>query len=70
VLIKDVVLRAENDDVSAEALRLTFLQLDLARVNRGLRRAEQDQDFETQRTLARDRQRLRDQIDELMGLTL
>jgi DNA primase len=70
VLIKDVVLRAENDDVSAEALRLTFLQLDLARVNRGLRRAEQDQDFESQRTLARDRQRLRDQIDELMGLTL
>src|SRR4051794_16287652 len=70
VLIKDVVLRAENDDVSADVLRLTYLQLDLARVNRGLRRAEQDQDFDLQRTLARDRQRLRDQIDELMGLTL
>jgi DNA primase len=70
VLIKDVVLRAENDDVSADVLRLTFLQLDLARVNRGLRTAEQAQDFEVQRTLARDRQRLRDQIDELMGLTL
>src|SRR4051812_3506948 len=70
VLIKDVVLRAENDDVSADVLRLTFLQLDLARVNRGLRTAEQAQDFEVQRTLAKDRQRLRDQIDELMGLTL
>jgi hypothetical protein len=70
VLIKDVVLRAENDDVSADVLRLTFLQLDLARVNRGLRAAEQAQDFEVQRTLAKDRQRLRDQIDELMGLTL
>jgi DNA primase len=70
VLIKDVVLRAENDDVSADVLRLTFLQLDLARVNRGLRTAEQAQDFDSQRTLAKDRQRLRDQIDELMGLTL
>jgi hypothetical protein len=39
-------------------------------VNRGLRRAEQAEDFDSQRTLARDRQRLRDQIDELMGLTL
>src|SRR4051794_2987396 len=70
VLIKDVVLRAENDDVSADVLRLTFLQLDLARVNRGLRMAEQSQDFDSQRMLAKDRQRLRDQIDELMGLTL
>jgi hypothetical protein len=68
--IKDVVMRAENDDVSADVLRLTFLQLDLARVNRGLRRAEQAEDFDTQRTLARDRHRLLDQIDELMGLTL
>ena len=41
-----------------------------ARVNRGLRTAEQAQDFDSQRTLAKDRQRLRDQIDELMGLTL
>jgi DNA primase len=70
VLIKDVVLRAENADVSADVLRLTFLQLDLARVNRGLRSAEQAQDFDVQRTLAKDRQRLLDQIDELMGLTL
>jgi hypothetical protein len=70
VLIKDVVLRAENDVVSADVLRLTFLQLDLARVNRGLRSAEQTQDFEVQRALAKDRQRLRDQIDELMRVTL
>jgi hypothetical protein len=70
VLIKDVVLRAENDDVSADVLRLTYLQLDLARVNRGLRTAEQAQDFEVQRSLAKDRQRLRDQMNELMGLTL
>jgi DNA primase len=70
LLIKDAVLRADNDDVSAEVLRLTFLQMDLARVNRGLRRAEHSQDFDAQRALARERQGLRDQIDELMGLTL
>jgi DNA primase len=70
VLIKEVALRADNDDVSAEVLRLTFLQLELRRVERGLRQAEQDRDFDAQRALASDRQGLRDQIDELMGLTL
>jgi hypothetical protein len=70
VLIKEVVLRADNEDVSADVLRLTFLQLELRRVERGLRRAEQDRDFDSQRELASNRQGLRDQIDELMGLTL
>jgi DNA primase len=70
VLIKDVVLRADNDDVAGEQLRRGFLQLDLARVNRELRRAEQDEDFDAQRALATERQGLRDQIGELMGLTL
>ena len=70
VLIKDVALRADNDDVSADVLRLTYLQLELRRVERGLRHAEQDRDFDAQRALAQDRQGLRDQIDELMGLTL
>ena len=69
-LIKDVVLRADNDDVSADVLRLTFLQLELRRVERGLRHAERGADFDAQRTLAVERQGLRDQIDELMGLTL
>jgi hypothetical protein len=70
VLIKDVVLRADNDDVSADVLRLTFLQLELRRVERGLRHAEQDGDFDAQRAMASERQGLLDQIDELMGLTL
>jgi hypothetical protein len=70
VLIKDVVLRADNDVVPPEVLRLTFLQMEFARVNRELRRAEQAQDFDAQRALATERQGLRDQIDELMGLTL
>jgi hypothetical protein len=69
-LIKDVVMRADEEDVSAEVLRLTFLQLELRRVDRGLRHAEQDQDFNAQRALAAQRQGLLDQIDELMGLTL
>jgi hypothetical protein len=70
VLIKDVVLRADNEEVPSEVLRLTFLQIDMARVNRELRRAEHDQAFDAQRALAAERQGLRDQIDELMGLTL
>jgi DNA primase len=69
-LIKDVVLRADDEDVSADVLRLTFLQLEFRRVERGLRHAEQDRDFDAQRALATERQGLRDQIDELMGLTL
>jgi hypothetical protein len=70
VLIKDVVLRADNEQVAGEQLRRGFLQLDLARVDRELRRAEGSEDFEAQRTLARERQALLDQIGELMGLTL
>ncbi|MEA2449386.1 MAG: primase [Thermoleophilaceae bacterium] len=69
-LIKDVVMRADDEDVSADVLRLTFLQLEFRRVERGLRHAEQDSDFDAQRALATERQGLRDQIDELMGLTL
>jgi DNA primase len=69
-LIKDVVMRADEEEVSAEVLRLTFLQLELRRVERGLRHAEQDRDFDSQRALAAERQGLRDKMDELMGLTL
>jgi DNA primase len=69
-LIKDVVMRADEEDVSAEVLRLTFLQLEMRRADRGLRHAEQDQDFNAMRALAVERQGLRNQIDELMGLTL
>ena len=68
-LIKDVVMRADDDDVSAEVLRLSFLQLELRRVDRALRRAERAADFEEQRTLAPARQGVLEQIDELMGQT-
>jgi DNA primase len=68
-LIKDVVMRADETHVSEDVLRLDFLQLELRRVERRLRHAEQEGDFETQRTLAPERQTLKAQIDELMGAT-
>jgi DNA primase len=68
-LIKDVVMRADENHVSEDVLRLDFLQLELRRVDRRLRHAEQDGDFEAQRALARERQGLKAQIDELMGAT-
>jgi DNA primase len=68
-LIKDVVMRADETHVSEDVLRLDFLQLELRRVERRLRHAEQDGDLETQRTLAPERQGLKQQIDELMGAT-
>jgi hypothetical protein len=68
-LIKDVVMRADETHVSEDVLRLDFLQLELRRVDRRLRHAEQDGDFEAQRALAPERQGLKAQIDELMGAT-
>jgi DNA primase len=67
--IKDVVMRADDTHVSEDVLRLDFLQLELRRVDRRLRHAEQDQDLEAQRTLAPERQGLKQQIDDLMGAT-
>jgi hypothetical protein len=55
--------------VSEDVLRLDFLQLELRRVERRLRHAEQDRDLEAQRSLAPERQGLKEQIDELMGAT-
>jgi DNA primase len=68
-LIKDVVMRADERQVSEDVLRLDFLQLELRRIDRRLRHAEQDGDLESQRTLAPERQGLKQQIDELMGAT-
>jgi DNA primase len=68
-LIKDVVMRADETHVSDDVLRLDFLQLELRRVERRLRHAEQAGDFEAQRALAPERQGLKGQIDELMGAT-
>ena len=67
--IMDAVMRAGDEQPSPEVLRLSFLQLEGRRVERLLRHAEQSADYEGQRTLARERQELREQIDELMGQT-
>src|SRR4051794_40415326 len=68
--IKHVVMGADEKHVSADDLKISYLELERRRVERALRHAEQEQDFNAQRTLAVERQGLRDQIDELMGLTL
>jgi DNA primase len=68
-LIKAVVMRADETHVSEDVLRLDFVQLELRRVDRRLRHAEQNGDFEAQRALAPERQGLKAQIDELMGAT-
>ena len=68
--VTDVVMRGEEEHASGEALRLTFLQLELQRVKRQLRHAERDGDLERQRELWPVRESVRVQIDELMGQTL
>jgi hypothetical protein len=69
-LVTDVVMRGEEEHASGEALRLTFLQLELQRVKRQLRHAERDGDLGAQRALWPVRESVRVQIDELMGQTL
>jgi len=69
-LVTDVAMRGQEEHASAEALRLTFLQLELQRVKRQLRHAERDGDLERQRELWPVRESVRVQIDELMGQAL
>jgi DNA primase len=66
-LIKEVVMPSGDDEPSAEAMRLQFLLLEQHRVQRRLRRADREQDFERQVALARAQQSLRAEFDELMG---
>ncbi|MDQ3934610.1 MAG: DNA primase [Actinomycetota bacterium] len=64
-LVTDVVMREES--ISPELMRLTFGQLELRRIERQLRRAQHDGDFERQRQLAPERLRVQQEIDDLMG---
>ena len=68
--VTDVAMRGEEEHASGEALRLTFLQLELQRVNRRLRHAERDGNLERQRELWPVKESVKVQIDELMGQTL
>jgi DNA primase len=67
--ISGVVALAEEEPASDEVLQLCYLQLELRRVERALRRAEQGDDFEGERSLWPAREQLREQIDQLMGQT-
>jgi DNA primase len=69
-LVTDVAMRGGEEHSSGEALRLTFLQLEFQRVNRGLQHAERHRDLERQRALWPVRESVKVQIDELMGQTL
>jgi hypothetical protein len=69
-LITEVAMRSDERHASGEALRLTFLQVELQRVKRQLRHAERDGNLERQRELWPVRESVKVQIDELMGQTL
>jgi hypothetical protein len=69
-LVTEVAMRSDERHASGEALRLTFLQLELQRVMRQLRHAARDGDLERQRELWPVRESVKVQIDELMGQTL
>jgi hypothetical protein len=64
-----VQLADEGGEVAEQALRLSYLQLELRRVERDLLTAEQRSDFERQRQLWGARESVRGEISELMGQT-
>jgi DNA primase len=66
-LITETAMLAEAEPSTEPAVRLTFLQLELRRVERELRRAATGHDLDRHGELARERARVREEIDELMG---
>jgi hypothetical protein len=67
--VMEIVQMADEGEVSDQALRLSYLQLELRRLERDLRNAQQDSDFERQRRLWGERESIRGEISELMGQT-
>jgi hypothetical protein len=65
----EIVQMADEGPVAEQALRLSYLQLDLRRVERDLRTAEQRSDHERQRHLWGERESVRGEIQDLMGQT-
>ena len=68
-LVTEVAMRGQEEQASPEALRLTFLELELQRLERDLRHATRENDFEKQRDLWPVREGVKAQINELMGQT-
>jgi hypothetical protein len=67
--VMEILKLADEGGVADQALRLSYLQLELRRVERDLRTAEQRSDFERQRHLWGERESVRGEISELMGQT-
>jgi hypothetical protein len=67
--VMEIVRLADEGGVEEQALRLSYLQLELRRVERDLRAAEQRSDHERQRHLWGERESVRGEISELMGQT-
>ncbi len=68
-LVTEIAMLAGSEPSSEPTLRLSFLQLDLRRVERELRAAARERDFERQRGLLEERERARERVTELMGET-
>ncbi|MBA3370313.1 MAG: DNA primase [Thermoleophilaceae bacterium] len=66
-LITEIAMLAEAEPSSEPVLRLSFLQLELRRADRDLRAAARERDYDGQRTLLAERERVREQLAELMG---
>jgi DNA primase len=67
--VMEIVQMADEAPVADQTLQLSYFQLELRRVERDLRTAEQHSDFERQRSLWGERETVRGKIDELMGQT-
>jgi DNA primase len=68
-LVTGVAMRGQEEMASEALLRMSFLQLEHRRVERGLRRAQRDGDLVLQRELAGARQEVRRELDLVMGQT-
>ncbi len=67
-LVTRAVMAAQGAEPTAEAaLRMSFLQLELRRVERDMRSARQDRDLERQDELARAKQAVRRALDSVAG---
>jgi DNA primase len=67
-LVAGIALRADEGETTEEPLlRMSFLALDLRRIDREVRRARQDGNLERQSELASARQQVRIEMDAVMG---
>jgi DNA primase len=68
-VVTEVAMRGQEQASSLHALRLTFLQLELRKLDRQVRHAHRDGDFQRQRALLPERESVKEQIHDLMGQT-